>query len=139
MNSPNNKSLRLKTILNLTRIGLAVAFLILLFVFKGSMNTMLSETMQQQVTGEINDEVTHYIDSSFNFTRNHQPYNITFLEFGATGCVICKRMEAVMEEVRLSHPNAVKVLFIIVLQSENQDLMKYFYTRSRISAFFILL
>lgn len=126
MKSPNNKGLCLKTILNLTGIGLAIAFLILLFVFKGSMNTMLSEKMQQQATGELNAGVAHYIDSSFNYTRNHLSYNITFLEFGATGCVACKRMEEVMEEVRLSHSQTVRILFINVLLPGSQDLMKYY-------------
>lgn len=126
MKSSNNKDLRLKTILNLIRIGLAIAFLILLFVFKGSMNTMLTQKMRDQASGELKMRVDDYIDSSFDYTRNNQLYKITFLEFGASGCIACRKMEKVMEEVNEHYSGKIKVHFINVLLPASQEMMKYF-------------
>lgn len=116
----------MKTALNFTLIALGVGFLILLFVFKDRMNTMVSEKMTKQVTHEQKTHVKEYIDSAFNYTGNGLPYQITFLEFGATGCVACRRMEKVMAQTRENYPEIVQVLFINVLFRENQDLMKYY-------------
>lgn len=126
MKSANNKSLRFKTILNSTFIIGAILFLVLLFVFKGSMNTLISKKMKEQAGIDVQKSLAVYIDSAFNYHENGENFRVTFLEFGATGCNACKRMEKVMEEVRISYPGEIKVKFINVMMPASQDLMKYY-------------
>ncbi|MCK7519964.1 MAG: thioredoxin family protein [Ignavibacteriales bacterium] len=44
----------------------------------------------------------------------------------AKGCIACKRMEGVLEEIRQRYPGRVDVVFLNSLLPENQLLMKYF-------------
>ncbi len=67
-----------------------------------------------------------HVDSAYNYRNSKEHYQITFLEFGATGCSACRKMEKVMEEVRSKYPSEIKVQFLDVLLPANQDMMKYF-------------
>jgi thioredoxin 1 len=126
MKTRSNKSLRLKAILNVAFIMLVILFLVLLFVFKGSMNNLISKKMKEQTGESIQKSLAMYVDSAYNYMINKEGYKITFLEFGATGCISCRMMEKVMTEVKEKYPYKVKVKFINVLLPENQDMMKYF-------------
>ena len=66
------------------------------------------------------------VDSAFNYQKNGKGFGITFLEFGATGCISCRKMEIVMQEVKEKYPQKVNVKFYNILLPENQDMMKYF-------------
>lgn len=61
---------------------------------------------------------------AFNYTLNRQPYQMTFLELGSTGCVECKKMEKVMEEVRVKYKGKVNVVFYNV--RNNKKMTKHF-------------
>lgn len=126
MKTRRNKSLRLKAILNVAFIILVILFLVLLFVFKGSMNTFVSKKMKAQAGETILKSMPLLLDSAFNYEKNGEKYRLTFLEFGATGCISCRMMEKVMNEVKEKYPDKIKVKFINVLLPENQDMMKYF-------------
>jgi thioredoxin 1 len=126
MNSSTDKASRLKTILNFAFIGLAIVFLVLLFVFKGNMNTFMSKKMKEQSDNKTAKSMALLVDSSFNYQKNGEGFDITFLEFGATGCISCRKMEIVMKEIKQKYPREVKVKFINILLPENQDMMKYF-------------
>jgi len=52
MKTGRNNSLRLKAILNVVFIILVILFLVLLFVFKGSMNTFVSKKMKEQAISQ---------------------------------------------------------------------------------------
>ena len=95
------------------------------FALKDNMNDYVSKMMKTQAGSEIANSGLAYVDSTFNYTKNGQGYQVTFLEFGAN-CPACKRMESVMEEIRTKHPKIVNVVFLNVLFPENQNLMKYF-------------
>lgn len=95
------------------------------FALKDNMNTYLSKMMKEQAGSEIANSGSAYVDSTFNYTKNGQGYQVTFLEFGAN-CPACKRMESVMEEIRTKYPQTVNVIFLNILKPENQVLMKYF-------------
>ncbi|MDD4603416.1 MAG: thioredoxin family protein [Bacteroidales bacterium] len=120
-----NKS-RLKTILNITFIILAVGFFVVLFVFRGSMNSFVSRKMKEQSGEGIKKSVAQIVDSAFNYHKNGKGYTMTFLEFGATGCISCRKMEIVMNEVKEKYSQVVNVKFYNILLPENQDMMKYF-------------
>ncbi len=126
MKLSNSRSRQFKTILNFTFIGLGILFLVLLFVFKGSMNTLVSNKMREQAGVDLKKSTEEYVDSAFNYQQNGEGFRLTFLEFGAIGCSACKMMEKVMEEVKISFPGEIKVNFINVLLPPSQDLMKYY-------------
>ena len=125
METNNNKALRLKTMMSSIFILIAILFLLSLFVFKGSMNTLISKKMKEQAGETVKKNLAMYVDSAYNFQNNKEDYQITFLEFGATGCSSCRMMEKVMEEVRSKYPWKIKVQFLNVLLPANQDMMKY--------------
>ena len=126
MKAESNNALRLKAVISSFFILIAVLFLVSLFVFKGSMNTLISKKVKEQAGENIINSMAMYVDSAYNFKNNKEGYQITFLEFGATGCSSCRMMEKVMEQVRTKYPSAIKVQFLNVLQPANQDMMKYF-------------
>jgi len=90
------------------------------------MNNYLSEMMKQQASPEMTNSGKALVDSLYNYAENGLNYEITFLEFGATGCSACKQMEKVLDEIREKYPQQVNVVFLNVLKPENQLLMKYY-------------
>ena len=96
------------------------------FALKDDMNNYLSKMIKQQASSEIKASGLALIDSLYNYTKNGQRYDVTFLEFGATGCSACKRMESVLDDIRAKYPSSVNVVFLNVLKSESQDLMKLY-------------
>ncbi|HPG34454.1 MAG TPA: hypothetical protein PLM34_11400, partial [Lentimicrobium sp.] len=93
--------------------------MILLFVFKDKLTESASKVVKSQANSAVNSSVEAIIDSSYNYIKNNQSYQYTFLEFGATGCSACKRMESVMDEVRAAYPDQVKVVFLNIMLPEN--------------------
>ena len=107
---------------------LFILFFVLLiigFIFKKSFNNYLSELMKNQASPELTHSGNALIDSLYNYSENGLNYELTFLEFGATGCSACKRMESVMEEINTKYPQ-VNVVFLNVLKPQNQNLMKLY-------------
>ena len=116
----------LKKILPWVVYVLLFGFIIIGYALKENMTIYLSKVMKTQAGSEIINSGSAYVDSTFNYTKNGLNYQFTFLEFGATGCSSCKRMEKVMEEIRKKYPQTVNVVFLNILKPENQILMKYF-------------
>lgn len=96
------------------------------FALKDDMNYYLSKMIKEQASSETKTSGLALIDSLYNYSKNGQHYEVTFLEFGATGCSACKRMELVMEEIRTKHSHTIQVVFLNVLKPENQELMKFY-------------
>lgn len=117
---------RVKGILNLTLVILGIGFFVALFLFKGSMNNLVSRKMAEQAGAVTKKTMAQVIDSVYNYQKNGKTYKITFLEFGATGCISCRKMELVMKEAREKYQQTVNVIFYNVLLPECQDLMKYY-------------
>jgi thioredoxin 1 len=117
---------QLKYLMNIIFIILAILSIVLLFVFKGSMNSFVSQKMKEQAGQTILKSMSLVVDSAFNYEKNREKYRLTFLEFGATGCISCRMMEKVMNEVKEKYPRKIKVKFFNVLLPENKDMMKYF-------------
>jgi thioredoxin 1 len=105
---------------------LLFGFIIIGFALKENMNNYLSKMMKAQAGSEIINSGSAYVDSTFNYTKNRLSYQLTFLEFGSTGCSACKRMEKVMDEISKKYPQTVNVVFLNILKPETQNLMKYF-------------
>jgi len=56
------------------------------------------------------------IDLLYNCNKNGGTYEVTFLEFGSTGCPTCKRMESLIEEIKAKFPQKVNVFFLNILR-----------------------
>lgn len=119
-------SIKLKQIFSIAFLLLSVSFFILLIANKKNMENYASQLMKKQTTEVIKESTKSVVDSLYNYQKNGSKYEITFLEFGATGCSACKRMETVMEEIREKYPQKVNVTFLNVLLPESQVMMKYF-------------
>ncbi len=115
-----------KKVLSWLTFILFFALLISGFLMKDNLNNYLSVMMQKQASGEIKLSGNALVDSLYNYSENGLNFEITFLEFGATGCSACKRMERVLEEISLKYPKRVRVVFLNVLEPESQNLMKLF-------------
>lgn len=116
----------LKKILPWVVVGIFAAVFVVAFALKDTMNNTISEIMKQQASPELASSGEALVDSLYNYSKNGLNYEITFLEFGSTGCPACKRMESVLEEVRQKYPVQVNVVFLNILKPENQVLMKYY-------------
>lgn len=108
---------------------LATFLLVLLIVGYSGRNTMnrfISEKMKEQATPETKLSANELIQKNYNYTENNLDYDFTLLEFGSTGCAVCKRMEPVLEEIRNTQQAKVNVVFLHIMKPENQSLMKYY-------------
>lgn len=119
-------STKAKQWLNISFLVFSVLFVITLFALKGKLTELTSKSIKAQANSETKQSASNLIDSLYNYTRSGLEYEITFLEFGSTGCSACKQMEAVMAQIKRDYPNRVKVVFVNVLDHNNQNLMKYF-------------
>lgn len=117
---------KIKKVLNLITVLLSVLFFVALFIFKDKLTNTASDMVKMQAGTETFQSVTAYIDSAYNYKKNAQSYQGTFLEFGSTGCSACKRMEKVMEHIRVQYPEKVNVVFYNITFPENRKLMKYY-------------
>lgn len=100
--------------------------LIFLFLQKDNMNTYLSEEIKLLSETDSQESISAIVNSLYNYHSNKQNFQITFLEFGAIGCMACRKMEFVLEEVRNEYPERVKVIFLNILHTQNQDMMRYY-------------
>ncbi len=87
---------------------------------------MISRKMTDRAGTGVKKSIAQFIDSAYNYQKNDEGFEITFLEFGATGCISCRKMEIVMKEVKEKYSQVVNVKFYNVLLPENHDMMKYF-------------
>jgi thioredoxin 1 len=105
---------------------LSVAFFVFLFVFKNKLTEYASQLVKSQSSINSRNTLSFKVDSAFNYRQNNLDYKVTFLEFGATGCSACKRMETVMREIKSTYTGRVNVIFLNVLLPGNQELMKFY-------------
>jgi thioredoxin 1 len=117
---------KIKKVLNLIAVLLSVLFFVALFFSKDKLTDTASDMVKMQAGTETIQSVTAYIDSAYHYKKNAQSYQVTFLEFGSTGCSACKRMEKVMEDIREQYPEKVNVVFYNITFPENRKLMKYY-------------
>ena len=107
-------------------LALFVILLIVGFLSRNTLNNFISQKMKEQSGTENKLIVEKLIDSKYNYTKNNQNYDFTLIEFGSTGCTICKQMEPVLEEIRKTEKPKVNVVFLNIMHPENLSMMKYF-------------
>lgn len=96
------------------------------FSFKSNLNNYASQMMLKQISPELKQYGNQLIDSLYNHHKHKRAYQITFLEFGSTGCSACKKMEAVMDQVKIEYGDQIHVVFHNVSQATSLNLMKYY-------------
>jgi thioredoxin 1 len=108
---------------------LAVLLLVLLifgFLSRTTLNNFISQKMKEQAGTEATLLVEKQMDAKYNYLQNKQNFEFTLLEFGSTGCTVCKQMEPVLEEMRKLEKPKVNVIFLNIMHPENLSMMKYF-------------
>jgi len=101
------------------------ALLIVGYLFRNRLNSHISTMMQNQITTTETDQISKQLNERFNYDENNQAFELSFLEFGAKGCLMCRKMEQVMKDIENQHPE-VNVVFVSILKPENQNFVKYY-------------
>lgn len=104
--------------------GMAI-LLVIAFFNKNALNDYISENMKDLSESET-DSVAELIDVKYNYSENGLNYEFTLLEFGSTGCTICKQMEPELDLVRKSMSSKINVIFLNTNYPETQKFIKYF-------------
>lgn len=107
-------------------VALPVVFLLVLFLFRDSLVGLGSMEIRRM---QKKDEATSIADSVrllYDYSNGQNEYKYTFLEFGAKGCLSCKKMETVMEEVSQEYVGKVKVRFFNLTRKECQSWAQYY-------------
>jgi thioredoxin 1 len=116
----------MKKFLPLIIVVFFVIFLIIGFLSKNTLNDFISQKMKEQAGAETTLSVKKQIDDKFNYLKNEEIFEFTLLEFGSTGCTVCKQMEPVLEEIGKLEKPKVNVVFLNIMHPENLSMMKYF-------------
>jgi thiol-disulfide isomerase/thioredoxin len=66
------------------------------------------------------------LDLLYNYKKNKSAFSSTFLAFGTTGCLPCKKMEKVMQDARKKYSGQVNVVFYNVRNKENKKIAEHF-------------
>lgn len=103
-----------------------IGLLIAIFVLKSNMNNHLSKMMKSQVSSELASALELRVDSLFNYSRNGLAFKVTLIEFGAQSWAVCRRIEAVLDEIRNKYPETVNVVSMNVSNRESLNLLNYF-------------
>jgi len=104
----------------------SVLFVIGLFVFKDQLNNAASSMMYAQLSEPEKKQLAARIDSLYNYQKHGKSYQLTFLEFGSTGCSACKRMESVLQTIEQKYVAKVQVVMYHISRAESRQLMKYY-------------
>ncbi len=116
----------MKKYLSLVFLAFLAVLLILAFLCKSQLDSFISGKMKEQSTATDSISVTSLIYSKYNYSKNELNFDFTLLEFGSTGCTVCKQMEPVLEEMRRLEKPKVNVVFLNIMHPENLSMMKYF-------------
>lgn len=116
----------MKKILPFVIVAFSAVLLLIAFLSKNKLNNFISNKMKEQTTTIDSVSVAHLIDLKYNYSVNGQNFDFTLLEFGSTGCTVCKQMEPVLEEMRNSEKPKMNVIFLNIMHPENLSMMKYF-------------
>ena len=71
---------------------LPFGLIVLLISQKGELEAYVSRSIKTQNTDETTRLLDKAVDSMYNYHQNGDTYEVTFLEFGAKGCVACRKI-----------------------------------------------
>ncbi len=116
-----------ETIKNGVMVGVPVVIIAVLFAMRGTLVRTGSEQMSRMQDKKAAAAIADSVRLLYDYRgKVDESFKYTFLEFGATGCVSCRKMEGVMKEVRKEFVGKVKVRFMNVSKKEVQEWTKFF-------------
>ncbi|MFC2100509.1 TlpA family protein disulfide reductase [Bacteroidota bacterium] len=101
-----------------------LGIIIILFFNKNKLNDQLSKMYLEQSKYDKNSNIGDNQWREFKLPKD-DGYIVTFLEFGAKGCVACMKMEKVLENVKNNYPE-INVIFVNVLTEKGKPIAKEF-------------
>jgi len=113
MDSSNNITKRLILYL---KIILPIAAIVGLFVFK---NYFLDKVSNSLAVANHQGEAAHFAE--YDFSDSSKKIRGTLLEFGATNCSACRRMEKVLAEIKTAFPEHLHVEFINITEEQGLE------------------
>lgn len=116
-----------KTIKNGIWVVIPLVMLALLFALRGTLVQVGSENMSRMQDEKIATHIADSVRLLYDYQRQGQEeLKYTFLEFGAVGCISCRKMETVMEDIRREFAGQVNVRFLNVSHQEAQEWTKFY-------------
>ncbi len=103
-----------------------ILLLVMGFIFKQDLNSLISTKIQSQAKEETSVSAQEFVQKNYNYNENGKNYDFTFLEFSSSGCTICKQMEPVLDEIRGLDKTKVNVVFLHIMKPENLNMMKFY-------------
>ena len=116
----------MKKILPFLLISILAGLFVVALLNRTTLNNFLSKKMKEQAGTETTLSVERQLEEAYNYIQNGKDFDFTLLEFGSSGCAICKQMEPVLEEIRKLEKPKVNVVFLNIMHPENLSQMKYF-------------
>ena len=107
-------------------IGFVVLLFVAAFLFNGKLNRLIGENLPKTADLDLIELATKQVAERYNYDKNGLDYRFTLLEFSSTGCVMCKQMVPVLDEIRNAKEKKINVVFLHIMQPENLPLMKYY-------------
>ena len=93
---------------------------------RSKLNRFISEKMQENVAPGIALSVEQKIQQEYNYIKNNEDFDFTFLEFSSTGCIECEEMDPVLKAIENTNEVTVNVVFMHIMKPEIQEWMKYY-------------
>lgn len=116
-----------KTVKNGLMVAIPLIIIVMLFALRDTLVQVGSEGMSRLQDKTAAKDIADSVRLLYDYRQaGDKSYRYTFLEFGAKGCISCRKMEGVMEEVKRDFAGRVNVRFVNVSQKENQEWTKYF-------------
>lgn len=116
-----------ETIKKWSMAAIPVGMIVALFALRSTLvevgSVGMAQMQDERIAANVADSVRLLYDYRENGDKNLE---YTFLEFGAKGCISCRKMERVMEEVKRDFAGRVKVRFLNVSEKEAQEWTKFF-------------
>ncbi len=106
--------------------GSLIFIFFIAFMSKNSLNNFISDKMKVLNGKDTDSNVEEIIGTNYNYTKNGLNFEYTLLEFGSTGCTICKQMETELEKIRKSGTSKINVIFLNTTYPENQKFVKFY-------------
>jgi thiol-disulfide isomerase/thioredoxin len=96
------------------------------FFFRDSLSNYISNYIVPKTETVAYNPDSVFIDSAYNYNKNGQAYQLTWLEFGSTHCRDCILMEEVMDSVKSAYAGQVRVVFYNVSHEKNKRISLHF-------------
>lgn len=103
-----------------------ILFFVVLLLSRNSLNDFVSSKIKEQNSASDSVLVAGEIEKKYNYFSNNKNFDFTLIEFGSTGCTVCKQMEPVLEEISNLETPKMNVVFLNIMHPENLPMMKYF-------------